>query len=500
MAKGSVTPDGPRSAWRGSSLGAGVVVDPRGVLVALSPDLCRLLGYEPAEVVGRPADALLAEALPDALRRAWAERGSWSGRVGVRARSGHVLSLALRAQPLRDGSGETYWFLSVVGVEPSGLPLGNDREPDAALLKHWALDQLPLPMALYDRRGVRVEVNAATMRASGRAEHDLVGRPIGESGTGETLWDLPRISEAVREVLRTGDAVAFEAHAPGSRGAGPRVWLMSLYPVRDADGRVCGMSAAAVDTTEQFRARRRLDILNEAGARIGTTLDLSRTADELAEVSTDHFADFAVVDLLDSVLRGEETVAGHHSVLVFRRTAQSSVLPGCPESVVPLGGTYTYPEDSPPGRALAAGRGALHHANVIMRWWETSSPARARSMRTYGIHSLMAVPLRARGVTLGLAPFFRHRNPAPFDEEDLRLAEELGTRAAVLVDNARRYGRERATALALQRSILPHPALRHPAVEVASRYLPAHSGAGIGGDWFDVIPLSGARVPGWRSW
>jgi hypothetical protein len=93
-----------------------------------------------------------------------------------------------------------------------------------------------------------------------------VGRPIGESGTGETLRDLPRISEAVRQVLRTGDAVASEAHAPGSRGAGPRVWLMSWYPVRDADGRVCGMSAAAVDTTEQFRARRRLDILNEAGA------------------------------------------------------------------------------------------------------------------------------------------------------------------------------------------------------------------------------------------
>jgi PAS domain S-box-containing protein len=113
MAKGSVTPDGPRPAWRGSSLDAGAVVDPRGVVVALSPDLCRLLGYEPAEVVGRPADGLLAEAeaLPDALRRAWAERESWSGRVGARARGGHVLSLTLRAQPLRDGTGETYCMI-----------------------------------------------------------------------------------------------------------------------------------------------------------------------------------------------------------------------------------------------------------------------------------------------------------------------------------------------------------------------------------------------------
>ncbi|MFF4725019.1 hypothetical protein ACFY3M_06735 [Streptomyces mirabilis] len=113
----------------------------------------------------------------------------------------------------------------------------------------------------------------------------------------------------------------------------------------------------------------------------------------------------------------------------------------------------------------------------------------------------MTVPLRARGATLGLALFFRHRTPDPFDEDDLRLAEELGARAAVLVDNARRYGQKRATALALQRTILPpHPALEHPAIEVASRYLPAHTGAGSSGDWFDVIPLSGARVPGWRSW
>jgi len=106
-----------------------------------------------------------------------------------------------------------------------------------------------------------------------------------------------------------------------------------------------------------------------------------------------------------------------------------------------------------------------------------------------------AAPLRERGVPLGLALFFRHRTPDPLDEDDLRLAEELRARAAVLVDNARRYGQKRVTTLALQRTILPpHPALEHPAIEVASRCLPAHTGAGISGDRFDVIPLSGARV------
>jgi anti-sigma regulatory factor (Ser/Thr protein kinase) len=62
------------------------------------------------------------------------------------------------------------------------------------------------------------------------------------------------------------------------------------------------------------------------------------------------------------------------------------------------------------------------------------------------------------------------------------------------VDNARRYAREHAAALALQRSLLPHALTGGSALEVASRYLPTDVQGGVGGDWFDVIPLSGARV------
>ncbi|MFF7601275.1 ATP-binding SpoIIE family protein phosphatase [Streptomyces mirabilis] len=495
MAKGATTPDEPGSTRRGPVPDAGAVVDPRGVVLALSRGTCRLLGYELVEVVGRAAKRLLAEPLPAPVRRSCAERESWSGPVTVRRADGDSLLVTVQGHPLQDTAGDTYWFLTVVSLDQAGVSSASGGALDTALFKQWALEQLPLPMALYDRAGVRFEVNAAMTRESGRADHDLIGWPLGQSASGQTLAGSQGVDETLRRVLTTGDTVTTELHGLGPGGTAGRVWLLSLYPVRDPGGQVCGMSAAAVDTTEQFRARRRLTILNDAGLRIGTTLDLGRTADELAEVGTDHFADFAVVDLLDSVLRGEETAAGRNNLLVFRRTAQRSVLPGCPESVVPLGATYSYPEDSPPGRALAAGRGALHSARDILQWWEESSPERAHSIRTYGIHSLMAVPLRARGVTLGLALFFRHRTPVPFEEDDLRLAEELGARAAVLVDNARRYGRERATALALQRSILPqHPALHHSAVEVASRYLPAHSSAGVGGDWFDVIPLSGARV------
>jgi serine phosphatase RsbU (regulator of sigma subunit)/anti-sigma regulatory factor (Ser/Thr protein kinase) len=104
------------------------------------------------------------------------------------------------------------------------------------------------------------------------------------------------------------------------------------------------------------------------------------------------------------------------------------------------------------------------------------------------------VPIRARGATLGIALFVRHQRPEPFQDDDLVLAEEIVARAAVCIDNARRYSREHATALALQRSLLPRHLPAQAAVQVATRYLPAGARVAVGGDWFDVIRLSGSRV------
>ena len=104
------------------------------------------------------------------------------------------------------------------------------------------------------------------------------------------------------------------------------------------------------------------------------------------------------------------------------------------------------------------------------------------------------VPLRARGSTMGLVTWCRERERDPFDVGELALADELAARTAVCFDNARRYTREHAAALTLQRNLLPRHVPCRTAVEVAHRYLPADSRFGVGGDWFDVIPLSSTRV------
>jgi hypothetical protein len=157
-------------------------------------------------------------------------------------------------------------------------------------------------------------------------------------------WDVdsaPVLDEvcALQEhVLRTGETVRHEVvgRAPGYTR--PRAWSMFLYPLKDQAGEVRGVASAAFDNTDQYWARRRLAALDEAGATIGSTLDVTRTAEELANVAVERFTDFVSVDLLEGIDRGEEPLLlAPTGEVVFRRIAQRSVREGCPESVVGTG-------------------------------------------------------------------------------------------------------------------------------------------------------------------
>lgn len=153
----------------------------------------------------------------------------------------------------------------------------------------------------------------------------------------------------------------------------------------------------------------------------------------------------------------------------------------------------SYPEGSLPALSLATGKAmTLPEIEPAALHWGGEDPVRATSMARFGFSSVITVPVRARGVTLGVVSFARHRRTDPFEDDDVVLAEEIVARAAVCIDNARRYTREHATALALQNSLLQQAHPVQSAVEVATRYRPAQSG--VGGDWFDVIRLSGSRV------
>ncbi len=232
------------------------------------------------------------------------------------------------------------------------------------------------------------------------------------------------------------------------------------------------MCLAAHDFTENYLARERLQLVNEASVRIGTTLDVTRTAQELADVCAPALADFVSIDLLDPQEHGGEPPAAITAPIRLRRAAHQSVQEGSPEAVAKPGQLNLYPEHSPQADALVAGRTLVASGRSLERWlaWDRT---RAKRVQEYGIHSSMAVPIQARGVTLGVAVLTRYRRMDPFTADDVLLAEEVTARAAVCIDNARRFSRERETALALQRSLLPRKLPPTAALEAASRYLPA---------------------------
>ncbi|WP_189845328.1 SpoIIE family protein phosphatase [Streptomyces umbrinus] len=207
-------------------------------------------------------------------------------------------------------------------------------------------------------------------------------------------------------------------------------------------------------------ARRRLEFLRDAGLKIGTTFDVVGTARELTEVSVPRFADSVIVDLFDTVRSGGAPDTGTGPL---HRVAQSSRCVTAPWPVADNGRPVFYRPGTP--QAAALGGASIHEGG------------------------LLALPLRAGRSLLGVAAFWREE---PYSADDFALAQELVSRAAVCTDNARRYTHERHLALELQHSLLPHHLSAHHAVTTAHRYLPAEGA--VGGDWFDVIPLSSARV------
>ncbi|MFE6595460.1 SpoIIE family protein phosphatase [Streptomyces sp. NPDC057781] len=326
------------------------------------------------------------------------------------------------------------------------------------------------------------------------------GRLVLANDEARRLLQLPKDSDgqhitelgldsATVELLCSDRPVTDQVHLAGGR-------LVAVNTRRTApSGGPSGHVATLRDSTELRAlagtaevARERLSILHEAGVRVGTTLEVVQTAQELAGVAVPRFADFVTVDLLDAVVRGEEPSG---TPTRMRRTALRGIQEDHPfrpvGGVVPLDVTGT-----PAASALTSGRAVLEADLTTVHTWPAQDPEGADAVRAYGIHSLVTVPLQARGIPLGVAHFWRAEGSAPFDQEDLTFAEELTARAAVAIDNARRFTREHTMAETLQRSLLPHVLPHQSAVDIAYRYLPAQ--ARVGGDWFDVIPLPGARV------
>lgn len=469
---------------------ATAVVDGTGRISLWSAQAESLLGYPAEEICAKPAVDLLSpedgQAAATAAREQKAGHG-WDGVLGLRHRDGHEVQVALHVQPVLCQDGQDGWSIRAADARQV------EREQVDRAILQALFSQSPIPVTVMDSELRYRWVNAATEYVAATPAERLIGRRVGDDSPDV---DFETIDQVLCQVRDTGEPVIdfLVRGRPPSDPDREHAWSASSYRLTDPAGRLLGMCQTYVDVTDGWRAQQRLTLLTEAGTRIGTTLDVAPTAQELADAAVPDLADIVAVDLLDATVRGEGPAPGPADrQLLLRRSGLRTLRDGAPEAAYTVGETVTYVAGTPQSRCLAGGRSVLIERLDIDEWYDFDTRS-AEKLREFQCHSLMVVPLCARGITLGVASFVRYRNLQAYDEGDLALAEDFSSRAAVCIDNARRYTREHTTVLALQHSLLPSELPDHPAVETATQYVPAAAHAGAGGDWFDVLPLSGARV------
>ncbi|MEU8713036.1 SpoIIE family protein phosphatase [Streptomyces sp. NPDC048663] len=480
---------------------ASVVLDAKGRIVLWSPQAEELFGYSAREALGQYAARLMVDErhielvgklFADVMRTG----RSWAGGFPILHKDGTTHVVEFRNMRLTDDNGDVF-ALGLAADQSTVRRL----EQDVALSER-IVKQSPIGLAVLDTRLRFVSVNPALERLDGVPAEEHLGRTLREV---LPHLDADALESAYLRVLRTGEPV-IDRSVVGRTPAAPdeeRIWSLSVYRLEDALDNVLGVATSVVDITEPYRAgveaenaRRRLAVIADASARIGTTLDLERTAAELADVAVPELADVAAVDLLDRVVEGRRSTLGPAEPAVLRALAVRAEPEAYAVQAADTPGTVArYAPDRLVTECVRTGEAVL-----VRQVGDADLPRIARSpeaaalLRRAGLHSYLAVPLIARGEVLGALDLKRTRNPAPFDDDDLLLARELASRAAVQIDNARWYQNARTNALTLQRSMLPAHDRVTNGLEVASRYQPAGATVEVGGDWFDVIPLDGDRT------
>ena len=446
-----------------------VTIDTGGAVTGWSSTAEDLLGIPLQTALGRELAQLLFPASPQADRR--------EGLLEIRNPEG-----------------------GRVFVRLDGAPPDEPRAPAAELpamrpFLEPLLNRTPMAIAIWDTDLRCVWRNRAAQALQHVFPYYQVGRRLSDPEPG---LDARAAREAMLQVLADGvPQIDREAHWTSPGRHDEHKLSTSFFRLDDEHGRPVGLCSMVLDIGHSH-TRDRLTLLHEASISVGSTLDVRRTAQELADLAVPALADYVTVDLAEAVLPGVEPLqrleATEMRVPAFYRAGVASIHDGLPESLWERGEAVFVPPSSPFTAVLASGRSHFEpFLNTAPGTWLDQDPDRARIIHAVGMHSLIIVPLKARGDILGVAVFVRTDNRVPFTASDLGLAEGLGARAALSLDNARQYTRERTAALALQRNMLPPRLIGIDSVDLASRYLPSdvHD---VGGDWYDAIPLPDGRL------
>jgi hypothetical protein len=333
------------------------------------------------------------------------------------------------------------------------------REPDLADLAAFTLDP--------DGRVVSWSNSAAAL--FGTQPHTAIGRDV-------------------CEVLMTGPGQReLVGHALAEVAAG-RVWAATVAGGSLGEGRfafrwepMAGSGGTVLAVVQRAWPQRAPSWLNEATARIGSSLDLAETAAEVADAAVPGFADAVGIYVIERLLAADElaaALAGPGAAVRRLAARVSGQVEAANGTALPAGEVVVLSADSLRSQAMATGQPVLFSGGQKI---------------AAGCTSFLAMPLIARGVVVGCAVFGRAPASPAFNPGDVALAGALAARSAVGIDNARLYDRERRTALALQRGLLPGRPDIPAGMEVAHAYLPVGDHV-VGGDWHDIVRLPDGRA------
>ncbi|MFF4143974.1 SpoIIE family protein phosphatase [Streptomyces sp. NPDC001698] len=457
--------------------GAVMVLDNRGTMLACTPAVKELLGVGGRELIGRPFADLLAEPGEGPLPP--------GGPATLRHRRGQTVQVQLEVLPLNGGS-EAQCLVRAVPVTTAA----NREQADALVRALFGQTEIGLVLHDTDLRIVRTNQPSDAIGL-------LAGTGAGPGGVAldEVLVvaDAQAVAERLRRVAETGKPVTNQVVRVHRRDAPEQERVVSLSALRleDREGRCTGVAVVFSDITERKQAERGLALVSGAEKLLLGSLDIVRTAEGLAGVLVPEYADLAAVDLAEAALVGEEP--GDFSLgAPLRRVAVAARSGVWPAELLTVGASLRVRD---PEQEFVYRRSALAVPDLSeLRIALAGDVEGRRQVLPDAATSLLMMPLQARGLLLGAAVLWRFGDRPRFDPDDAELGARIGSRAAISLDNARRYAREHRTAEALQRSLLPQAVVRVSAADTAGSYLPAGITTGIGGTWFDVIPLSSCRV------
>lgn len=366
----------------------------------------------------------------------------------------------------------------ILGIDRAGMIVQHDRTASKILAR--SADDL-LGVHLND---ITAQVHGGGPGAAGAANGRVADRDAG-----------PLVEAARSE--REANAVLAVALANGTTAEA----IVTVKPVQTGESSVAAfvILQIPVPSAERFvdPALMRDMLLRDTFTGIDDTLDFSDLAEKLMARLVPAFCTAGDLLVLESLV-GDNEFPAHgpdgNSTLRRLAVAHDQKDPAW-QAAFPTGEILRYPEGSPYVRCIESGKAVLEHSF-------TADAARklARAWRRKPVSSLMSdvsmlmLPLVAKGTTLGFFCCVRQAGTRRFDAYDQEMGMEFASRAAVFFDNARRYNREHATALTLQRSMLPTGLSAPSSVEVRHRYLPGSKLVEVGGDWYESIKLPGARV------